>query len=101
MLKTLDAAILSFIVLALLVFDSRKRPEKQTILNWLFFALLCFNIFMLVLDLATWAVNGVKGELYRTLSVVLNFFLFSLAPFGIGLWLLYSDYYIFKDTGRL
>lgn len=101
MLKTLDSSILAFIMLAFLMFSIRQRPEKAAIQNRLFIALLVFNMSIIVIDLLTWALNGEALFQYRIVSVIVNFLLFALTPASIGLWILYTEYYTFRDTRRL
>lgn len=92
----IDIDIFSFIICALLLFDTYNRNEKHLFEYRLFNTLLISNMILLLLDAATWAIDGqtfINPTIYITINV-LGYMMNPVPPF---LWLLYADYQVFND----
>jgi len=75
--------------------SSRMEPDSR-----LYRLLLASTAFILVVDSASWAFDGLAGEFCRGAVFAGNFFYYLVHTIPVALFVLYSDYQIFKDEAR-
>lgn len=100
-LKTLDSSIISLIILIFIYINAYNRSERMFMHYRLFMDLVRVNILMLIIDYLGWAFNGLPGSLNMFGNTVSNLFLYSLAPLPPMLWIIYTDFLVFKNEYRI
>ena len=96
-----ELELFSFLVCAVLLFDTYQHHNKRFLADRLFTALLYSNMALLLLDILTWVLNGRAGTINTVslmIAMVLGYLLATLPAF---LWALYADYQVFNDTNRI
>lgn len=91
----------AFIVCTVLLFDIYQRKEKKQFDDNIFLALLISNMLILLIDALGWAIDGVNTPFLNEIYVRSVFLYLIMNPVLPYLWLLYTDYQIFKDRQRL
>jgi diguanylate cyclase (GGDEF)-like protein len=100
-LKTLDASVISLIILVFIYINSRTRTDKQLLSQKLFTTIVILNIYLLIVDYLAWAFNGTTGETYIILNAGFNCLLYISAPAALMLWAFYIYYQVLTDKKRL
>jgi diguanylate cyclase (GGDEF)-like protein len=86
-------------VLALVLINLRKA-DMYFIEQKLFMTLSICNAAILILDTATYLLNGKTGSFARLVCYVSMGFYYLLGPMICALWSLYVDHQVFKDENR-
>ncbi len=100
-LPNIQLEIFSFSVCAILLFDIFLRKEKRHFEDKLFLTLLIANMLILLIDALGWAIEGRlqhSSDAIYLRSVFIYIMMNPILPF---LWLLYTDFQIYKDRQRL
>jgi diguanylate cyclase (GGDEF)-like protein len=100
-LKTLDSSIISLIILIFILINLYNRSDRLFPDRELFLKIVIFNIFIIIVDLLSWAFNGVEGTAFMALNAAFNCIGYMAAPVAPMLWMLYVDYQIYHDEKRL
>jgi len=85
--------IIQFFVISYIQFNSAKKSTATK----LYISIVMSTSFMLVLEAATWLVDGVVGPYLIGINYTLNFLLFLTSVIPILLWLIYFDFRIFGN----
>ena len=93
--------LFAFLICAILLFDISQRSEKRYFDDNLFLALLVSNMLILLIDALGWAVDGRPIPLLNEIYIRSVFIYFIMNPLLPYLWLLYTDFQIFKDENRI
>lgn len=97
-LETLDVSIISFIILSIVLIHSYNRLDRIFIQYRLFLTLVIMNIFLIVLDLASWFFNGQPGAIGYFGNIICNFIQFATVPLLPGVWIIYIYYMVYQDA---
>jgi diguanylate cyclase (GGDEF)-like protein len=100
-LKTLDASVISLIMLVFIFINSRTRADKQQLSQKLFTSIVILNMYLLIVDYLAWAFNAAPGETYIILNAGFNCLLYISAPAALMLWAFYLYYQVHTDKKRL
>lgn len=100
-LKTLDANIVSLIILVFIFLNIRSSSENISMQYKLFKAMILANIGMIIIDAFAWKFNGLKGSMNLTLNTGFNFLLYVLEPIPPSLSVLYTSYHVFSSDVRV
>ena len=100
-LKTLDSSILSFIILIIIHFNVYNRSEKSFLQHKLYISLVRINMFLIVVDILSWAFNGKPGLLNFYLNTGFNLLLYLMLPLSLLIWVLYSRFQVLHDENRI
>jgi diguanylate cyclase (GGDEF)-like protein len=100
-LKTFDSSVVSFIILAIILFHSYSRREKLFAQYKLFTTLVILTMSMIVIDLLGWVFNGLPGSLNLFLNTGFNLLLYIGAPTVPTAWVLYVYYLVNSDEKRI
>lgn len=100
-LETLDASILSFIILFFMFVNAYNRSEKAFLHYRLFMALIITNMAMICIDILGWVFNGLPGQQNCILNQYANLALYIFEPVAPMLWILYTNYQVYKDKSKV
>jgi diguanylate cyclase (GGDEF)-like protein len=100
-LKTMDVSILSFIILIFIYFNAYNRYEKALMQYKLFIALVQTNMALVIIDILGWIFNGQSGYLNIISNTGFNLLLYVMEPVGPILWVLYTNFQVFRDESRI
>lgn len=100
-LQTMDSSILAFVVLMIIYIHAYDRTEKVFVQYKLFTSLVQVNLAMIVIDILGWAFNGLPGGWNLLANKGFNLLLYVVEPVGPMLWLLYTNYQVYRDESRL
>lgn len=100
-LKTFDSSVVSFIILAIILFHSHSRREKLFAQYKLFSTLVILSMTMIVIDLLGWVFNGLPGQLNLFLNTAFNLLLYIGAPTVPTAWILYVYYLVNVEDKRI
>jgi diguanylate cyclase (GGDEF)-like protein len=100
-LKTLDASVISFVILMIVFIHSYSRLERIFIQYKLFSALIVLNMVLIFVDIFGRVFNGLPGTLNLSLNIVFNFILYCIVPAAPSLWVLYTYYLIPHDEQKI
>ena len=97
----LQTICFSLCVIVILWFTGdRRRSSKKEPDSRLYRFLLLSTAFILVVDSLSWTFDGLAGELNRGAVFACNFLYYLVHTVPVALFVLYSDYQIFKDEKR-
>ena len=91
-------AILLLVSLIVIILLKEGRTKKSIDL---FKLIIYMNIFMLMLEMASWYFDTQPGEVNYLLNWISNFLFTAMNMVLVGLWASYMDYLLFKDYKRL
>lgn len=100
-LKTLDSSIISFIILVLIYINVYNRSEKVFMHYRLFIYMIQANMVLIIVDILAWVFNGLPGTLNLISNTGFNLLLYILVPVAPSLWVIYSNFHIFRDEKRI
>lgn len=100
-LMTMNSSILSFIILAAIYYNAYNRFNRVFTSYKLYIALLQTNMALIVIDILGWVFNGLPGTHNWLANTVFNLLLYLAAPISALLWILYTDYQVYHDEGRI
>ena len=100
-LKTLDLSIISFIILVIIYINAYNRSEKVFLHYKLYIGLVQINMVLIVIDILGWAFNGLPGTLNMICNTGFNLLLYILAPVAPSMWILYTNFQVFRDENRV
>ncbi len=93
--------LFAIVVLALIFVNNYHHGDIHLFEQKLFWALLCSNAVILVMDSLQWLLDGVPGKASRTVLLIATVLYYILNPLPCFFWNLYADYKIHKDEKRL
>lgn len=99
-LNQIDIDFFSVIICGLLLVDTYNRSEKHLFEYRLFNALLISNMILLLLDAATWIIDG-QTFINPTIYIAINVLGYSMNPVPSFLWLLYANYQVFSNEKHI
>ncbi|MGE4275624.1 MAG: diguanylate cyclase [Lawsonibacter sp.] len=100
-LKTLDSSIVSFIILWIIFLHAYNRIERILPQYRLFITMVILDMMMVVVDILGWVFNGYSGLLNYICNVGFNLILFILAPLIPSVWVLYTYYFVYKESRKI
>lgn len=100
-LMTLDINIFAFLILLIVYFNARRGCQRVFLQNRLFLRLVYINMVLVVMDVLGWAFNLYPGDLNRALNILFNTLLYVCIPAAPVMWIIYCDYRIYKNEGRI
>lgn len=95
-----ELEVFAFIVCTVLLFDTYQHKSKRFLTNHLYIALLLSNMALLLLDIASWVLDGRAGAGTATILMVVMVLYYVLNISPPFVWALYTDYQVFKDISR-
>lgn len=90
LLMRIDLSIYAVLVLFFLLIDLHKYPVRND-KAYLFHFILLSNILILIVEIFSWAVDGMTGNSGRLLNIIFNSLLYVLNLVPLSLWCSYFD----------
>lgn len=100
-LKTLDASIISFVILVIVFIHSYNKLERVFIQYKLFSALIVLNMLLIIIDVLGRVFNGLPGTLNLFMNIGFNLVLYCVVPVAPSLWVLYTFHLLFNDEQKI
>jgi diguanylate cyclase (GGDEF)-like protein len=91
----------ALVVLLLIFLNVHRRSEKFLPEQKLFFALICANGLILVLDTLMWILDGKSGAAARLINQVITAGYYTLNPTICMIWAFYADFQIYRSVRHL
>jgi len=96
-----DISIYAMLYLGMLFVLILRRKEIYSVSSKLILLIVGTNILILLLEVLTWMIDGLDGQVYFYLSYLFNSFLFVLVGLIVSLWMSYVDYIMYRRKERL
>lgn len=101
LLMRIDINILAFLVLGVMWLIAIRQQDRNDLLSRIFIYMIIVTMVELVIEAATFVIDGSSGLLAIIVSYTLNILLFSSGPVLMMLWCLFLDFWVFRDTKRI
>lgn len=99
--RTLDSSIISLIILGFIYYNTRNRLEKVFASYKLFLALVLTNMCLIILEIGSWAFDGLPGSYFMLANRIFNLILFIANPAAGTIWNLYVHHQVKYDEKRV
>ena len=99
LLMRIDLSIYAVLVLFFLLIDLHKHPVRND-KAYLFQYILLSNILILIVEIFSWAVDGMAGNSGRLLNIIFNSLLYVLNLVPLSLWCSYFDECIISNQNN-
>ncbi|MGS0765480.1 diguanylate cyclase domain-containing protein [Syntrophomonas curvata] len=96
-----ELELFSFLVCAVLLFNTYQHHNKQFLANRLFIALLYVNMALLLLDILSWVLDGRAGTINAIFLMAVMMLGYLMATLPAFLWVIYANYQVFNDINRI
>ncbi|MGS0973506.1 MAG: diguanylate cyclase domain-containing protein [Candidatus Izemoplasmataceae bacterium] len=96
-----DISIYAILYLGMLFVLIVLRREIYSVSSKLILYIIATNIWILLMEVFSWVVDGLEGDLYYYLSYLVNSLLFISVGFIVSFWLSYVDYVMYRSKERL
>ncbi len=96
-----DISIYAILYLGMLFVLIVLRREIYSVSSKLILYIIASNIWILLMEVFSWVVDGLEGDLYYYLSYLVNSLLFISVGFIVSFWLSYVDYVMYRSKERL
>lgn len=96
-----DISIYAILYLVMLFVLIVLRKEIYSVSSKLILYIIATNIWILLMEVLSWIVDGTSGDVHYYLSYVINSSLFISVGFIVSYWMAYIDYVIYRSKERL
>ena len=97
----IDLNLFAFVICCGMYIANKLASEKYMTQNRLFRAVILLTMVLLLLDVATWMLDGQPGVFMNAANYAAETLGFILTPIPAMIWALYSSYQVFSDMRRL
>lgn len=97
----IDINIWAYLVLGFLWLMAIRRQDRNDLLNRIYMYMIGLTETELLVEAATFIVDGIPGNIMHITAYALNIVLFALGPLIMILWCLFIDYWLFNDIVRV
>lgn len=96
-----DISIYAMLYLGMLFVLIVLRKEIYSVSSKLILYIIATNIWILLMEVLSWIIDGMSGEVYYYLSYLVNSSLFISVGFIVAYWMAYVDYVMYRSKERL